>query len=335
MAATKKNEIYTYTAPWPVYGMGWSERTESRFKFRFAVGSFREEYNNQVNIVQYDEAKDSFVRVGGFEHPYPTTKIAWSPVRDSAGPDLLATSGDYLRLWELKEGEEDAVCKATLNNSKNREFCAPLTSLDWNQKDTNIVGTSSIDTTCTIWDITQEKPTAQLIAHDEEVYDIAFASNHRNLFASASADGSVRTFDLRQLERSTIIYDTAESGNKQPLLRLAWNKQDPNFLAILALNSQKTLILDTRVPLKPYAELNGHLGSVNALAWAPHSSGHICTVAEDSQALIWELSTVAKEIDEPILAYKANSCVNQLQWSSATPDWIGIAFDDKVQVLRV
>ena len=83
----------------------------------------------------------------------------------------------------------------------------------------------------------------QLIAHDKEVYDIAFAKNE-HLFASVGADGSVRMFDLRSLEHSTIIYETPEMT---PLLRLGWNKQDPNYLATILLDSQKTVILDIRV----------------------------------------------------------------------------------------
>lgn len=35
--------------------------------------------------------------------------------------------------------------------NKNSDFCAPLTSFDWNEVDANLIGTSSIDTTCTIW----------------------------------------------------------------------------------------------------------------------------------------------------------------------------------------
>lgn len=48
------------------------------------------------------------------------------------------------------------------------------------------------------------------------------------------ADGSVRMFDLRHLEHSTIIY---EDVAHQPLLRLAWNKQDPNYLATFAMDA--------------------------------------------------------------------------------------------------
>ena len=60
---SKKREIYTYEAPWAVYGLGWSERTD----FRFACGSFQEEYTNKVDIIQYVESRDEFVRKGGFD----------------------------------------------------------------------------------------------------------------------------------------------------------------------------------------------------------------------------------------------------------------------------
>lgn len=38
------------------------------------------------------------------------------------------------------------------------EFCAPLTSFDWNDTDPSLIVTCSIDTTCTIWDITTQQP---------------------------------------------------------------------------------------------------------------------------------------------------------------------------------
>ena len=93
----------------------------------------------------------------------------------------------------------------------------------------------------------------QLIAHDKEVHDIAFtrAGGGRDLFASVGSDGSVRMFDLRlvvyhssgivpqidcyrNLEHSTILY---EDSKQLPLLRLSWNKQDPNYLATFSMDS--------------------------------------------------------------------------------------------------
>ena len=81
---------------------------------------------------------------------YPATKILWSPDRTSRR-DLLATTGDYLRVWSVPEvANEPVEMVALLNNNKNSEYCAPLTSFDWNESEPSIIGTSSIDTTCTI-----------------------------------------------------------------------------------------------------------------------------------------------------------------------------------------
>jgi hypothetical protein len=45
---TKRKEIYKYEAQWTVYSMNWSVRPDKRF--RLALGSFIEEYNNKVFI---------------------------------------------------------------------------------------------------------------------------------------------------------------------------------------------------------------------------------------------------------------------------------------------
>jgi WD repeat-containing protein 68 len=324
-----KKEIYTYQAPWLIYGMSWSSRPDK--PFRLALGSFREDYTNKVSVVQLNDKSGDFEQVGEFDHPYPPTKIMWIPDKAANKPDLLATTGDYLRIWQV--GDDNKITmKSLLNNNKHSEFCAPLTSFDWNETNPDYIGTSSIDTTCTIWNIKTEQAVTQLIAHDRDVYDIAFARG-TDVFASVGADGSVRMFDLRSLEHSTIIYETPEGS--VPLLRLSWNKQDPNYLATMMMDNSKAIIIDIRVPSIPAAELSGHTACLNSLAWAPHSSCHICTAGDDAQALIWDLSPLPKPIQDPILAYSAEAEVNQLQWSINQPDWIAIAFGSKMQILRV
>eukprot|EP00126_Sphaerothecum_destruens_P007633 Sdes_comp19925_c0_seq2m12361 len=325
--SVKRKEIYTYESPWPMYAMSWSTKPEARF--RLALGSFVEEYANKVEIVELKDDVGEFVNTHTFDHPYPTTKIMWIPDKNGSMPDLLATTGDYLRIWEVKSNSVEQKC--LLNNNKSSEYCAPLTAFDWNETDPNILGTCSIDTTCTIWAMDTQQVKTQLIAHDKEVFDIAF-SRGRDVFASVGADGSVRMFDLRSLEHSTIIY---ESPQLTPLLRLCWNKQDSNYISTIGLDGCKTIILDIRVPSVPVAELGGHHAPVNSMAWAPHSSCHICTAADDSQALIWDISAMPKPIEDPILAYNAEAEINQLQWSSVHLDWISIGYKSKMQILRV
>uniref|UniRef100_A0A1I8FAI2 WD_REPEATS_REGION domain-containing protein n=1 Tax=Macrostomum lignano TaxID=282301 RepID=A0A1I8FAI2_9PLAT len=216
---SQEEEIYKYEAPWPVYSMNWSVRPDKGFRLALGAPLLR-------RIVALDDERGELTCRSTFDHPYPTTRIMWMPdSKGSAGSaDLLATSGDYLR--------------------STRTYSAP----------------PAIDTTCTIWGLETGQVVGrvvsghvktQLIAHDKEVYDIAFSrqGGGRDMFASVGADGSVRMFDLRHLEHSTIIY---EDPGHSPLLRLAWNRQDPNYLATFAMDASEVIVLDTRVPCTPW-----------------------------------------------------------------------------------
>ena len=90
--------IHEYEAPWTIYGMHWSVKPDNS-KFRLALGSFIEEYNNKVQIVSLDLTKNyqNFTMRCQFDHPYPTTKISWIPDAVGTRPDLLATVG---QIWE-------------------------------------------------------------------------------------------------------------------------------------------------------------------------------------------------------------------------------------------
>ena len=50
-APAKRKEIYKYEAPWTVFSMNWSVRPDKRF--RLALGSFVEEYNNKVQVTKW------------------------------------------------------------------------------------------------------------------------------------------------------------------------------------------------------------------------------------------------------------------------------------------
>ena len=181
-----------------------------------------------------------YTRVAEATCSFPVTRILWEPPsQQKSSTDLLATSGDHLRLWSIPQnsgggsggtntgntvtrnsnnGTKDAAQKLTplalLSNSKSPEHTAPLTSLDWNMLSPKLIITSSIDTTCTIWDIPTLTAKTQLIAHDKEVYDVRFCAGSVDVFVSCGADGSVRMFDLRSLEHSTIIYEPSEKPGK-------------------------------------------------------------------------------------------------------------------------
>lgn len=68
------------------------------------LGSVDEEFDeDDPNHPSFYDS--TLFRATDFDHPYPCTKIMWSPDVSFGGKDLLATTGDYLRVWELVDDE--------------------------------------------------------------------------------------------------------------------------------------------------------------------------------------------------------------------------------------
>lgn len=243
-----------YLAPFPTYAYDWCKWPVmgGSGAGKMAVGSYLEDPHNFIQILDTQITPQEGAAPGqspyGLEYSkvaeatcaYPVTRILWEPPSSQKNStDLLATSGDHLRLWSLPapgtphsgnninrtaaaNSREPPPQKlqplALLSNSKTPEHTAPLTSLDWNTLSPKLIITSSIDTTCTIWDIPTLTAKTQLIAHDKEVFDVRFCAGSVDVFVSCGADGSVRMFDLRSLEHSTIIYEPAEKSDKGMIL---------------------------------------------------------------------------------------------------------------------
>lgn len=62
-----------------------------------------------------------FTKLADVEHPYPATKLAWAPaaVVSHTDDDILATAGDYLRLWKVDGDGGNTKMKSLLNNNRH------------------------------------------------------------------------------------------------------------------------------------------------------------------------------------------------------------------------
>lgn len=203
----------------------------------------------QDNLDGSDEGGFMFEKVADTSLNYPVTHVKWDPALLQGGGgggvnggihpfQRLAASSDVLRLYKVSDmgdsGYNLVQTHVLANNATSTGSSAvaadgkdkintspPVTSFDWNSTDTNLLITSSVDTTCTVWDLNRSHPhddfaesatiKTQLIAHDSEVFDVKFIHKSTNVFASVGNDGSMRVFDLRSLEHSTIIYEPPPS----------------------------------------------------------------------------------------------------------------------------
>jgi WD repeat-containing protein 68 len=289
------------------------------------------------------EGPADFVTLVEANHGYPATNLQWQPAsavgyrwrdRDPGATELLATTGDVLRIWEYASdgpttasayvgrpsaggGHRLSVRGALSGATKgsNNSITAPLTSFSWNEQDPSRIVTASIDTTCTIWDIDRQAAVTQLIAHDREVYDVAWLPQSTDIFVSVGADGSLRAFDLRSLEHSTILYETpapkkapapaagatsAAGGAASPgagsrpttsaLLRICFHPTDSNYLATFHMDGSDVQILDMRSPGQPVMEMRAHRAQVNAVAFGSGEQPLLATAGDDCQLLLWDLA---------------------------------------------
>ncbi|KAF2151939.1 WD40 repeat-like protein [Myriangium duriaei CBS 260.36] len=366
-----------YLAPWATYAYDWCKWPVSGGGGcgKMALGSYLEDPHNFIQILDTQVVPQEGAGHGGPNYgveftktaeatcAYPVTRISWEPPSSQKqSTDLLATSGDHLRLWSLPPAQQSNVTNninrsstantrdapaqkllplALLSNSKTPEHTAPLTSLDWNTLSPKLIITSSIDTTCTIWDIPTLTAKTQLIAHDKEVFDVRFCAGSVDVFVSCGADGSVRMFDLRSLEHSTIIYEPSEKGDKDakvtspnpaspsklsnalpaapPLLRLAASPHDSHLLATFAADSNLIRILDVRQPGTAIIELHGHNASLNSIEWSPSRRGMLASGGDDSLVLVWDLLSAAS--GHPINGSGVPPAQGDVQIKSPTASW--------------
>lgn len=358
-----------YLSLYPLFCSDWSRLSDTETDC-IALSSYKEGFTNKIHILHgikygkeateedYEpiEADDTiegfdFHKVSETDVEYPVTNLQWDPsmCRSASGlNERLAASSEVLRLYKVdhdtidKNNDYLLVQTHYLTNSttggkpasptKNDIMtCPPVTSFDWNKSDNSLIITSSVDTTCTLWDLnrsstvidgTKKSDTAcvktQLIAHDSEVFDVKFLNDSTNLFASVGNDGRMRVFDLRSLEHSTIIYEPPSSPlpssttsssstsvnrnlvnttyNSKALLKLATSSIDQNYLATVGVNSNQVIIIDTRMPGVPVATLDGSFGgmssaSINSIRWHPNSN-FLLTGGDDCQALVWDCNNL-------------------------------------------
>lgn len=266
---------------------------------------------------------------------------------DAEDAAAAGSSGDAAAAAKKAAGPKDSdklsVTPALAHTFKHsprpnvsEDFCAPVTSFDWNAEDPKLVAASSIDTTVSLWDLNTKDVTVHLIAHDKEVFDVAFQPKSTHVFATCGADGNIRVFDIRRMDHCTVVYENPKTT--MPMLRVEWNRQDPNHLAAITAESSEVVVFDFRYPANSEAHLRGgHDGPLNSFAWAPHTASNLCTAGEDGRAIIWDTEKAART--DPAgasgLTYESGSPLNSVAWSTQEPDWIAVSFDEKLQMLHV
>lgn len=144
--------------------------------------------------------------------------------------------------------------------------------------------------------------------HQGSVEELQWSPNERNVFASASSDGTVKVWDARSNSRKPAV---SVQVSKTDVNVLSWSKQTPHLLAsghddgewaVHDLRQWKTP--DSAATAKPVAKFNFHKEQITSLEWHPTDDSIISVCAGDNTVTLWDM---AVEFDDEESKYTADA----------------------------
>jgi ribosome assembly protein RRB1 len=140
------------------------------------------------------------------------------------------------------------------------------------------------------------------VGHTSSVEDIQWSPNERNVFASASSDGTVKVWDVRSKSHKPAISVTVSNTD---INVMSWSKQTTHLLATGAEDGQwavwdlrqwKPNSQNLSVPApKPVASFNFHKEQITSIEWHPTDDSIVAVAAGDNTLTLWDL---AVELDD-------------------------------------
>ncbi|KAK5955503.1 Ribosome assembly protein rrb1 [Knufia fluminis] len=139
------------------------------------------------------------------------------------------------------------------------------------------------------------------LGHAGSVEEIQWSPSEKNVFASASSDGTVKVWDVRSKSRKPAV-DVKVSNTDVNVM--SWSRQTAHLLATGADDGQWG-VWDLRqwkprqgggaLTPSPVASFNFHKKPITSIEWHPSDDSVVAVASADNTATLWDLSV---EIDD-------------------------------------
>jgi len=290
---------------------------------RLAISSLESSLTNKIEIIEMENNK--LVSKCNEKLEAQISKLMWSP--RVINRNTLACCTNMLNLFSYNSENHELDSIYELKNPFSK---SPLNSFDWSNSNPAILGTSSKDKTCTIWDLMKFEIHTHLMELESEVLDIAFSLKNENFFISSDVNGQIHLYDMRNLKYPKKFFES-----NHPIDKIAFNNENSNLISIMLKGNKEVNIIDIRQSKESLVQLR-HSSHVNDFSWASKKSGFICTVGEDKLVNIWNIDLqIVDSPQNPIKLYETSKEIFNVDWSFNNPEWIAISYGNKLQLLKV
>jgi len=143
---------------------------------------------------------------------------------------------------------------------------------------------------------TQAKP---FLSHTSSIEDLQWSPSEPTVFASCSADRSLRVWDVRVKNRKSVV--ALEQSHEQDVNVISWNKTveyllvsggDEGGLKVWDLRNFKS---STGVKPSPVAQFDWHKSPITSVEWHPSDSSVFAAASADDSVTLWDLAVEADD----------------------------------------
>lgn len=179
--------------------------------------------------------------------------------------------------------------------------------------------------------------TRPFIGHSSSIEELQWSPNERNVFASASSDGSVKVWDVRSKSRKPAV-DVQVSNTDVNVM--SWSNQTAHLLATGADDGQwavwdlrhwkpNAAAPSAQITSSPVASFDFHKEPVTSIEWHPTDDSVVAVGCADNTVTLWDLavelddeeSRAASMADIPsqLLFVHYMESVKELHWQAQMP----------------
>lgn len=180
--------------------------------------------------------------------------------------------------------------------------------------------------------------TRPFTGHTSSVEELQWSPNEKNVFASASSDGSVKVWDVRSKSRKPAV-DVKVSNTDVNVM--SWSKQTSHLMATGADDGQWAVwdlrhwkpnapsSSSSQLRPSPVAAFNFHREPITSIEWHPTDDSVVAVGSADNTVTLWDLGvelddeesqrTAAPEVPSQLLFVHYTESVKEVHWQAQMP----------------
>ncbi|EIW66795.1 hypothetical protein TREMEDRAFT_65197 [Tremella mesenterica DSM 1558] len=185
------------------------------------------------------------------------------------------------------------------------------------------------------------------LGHENSVEDIQWSPNEMGVFASCSADKTVKMWDVRQRSKPAL----SVMAHDEDVNVISWNKE-VDYLLVSGGDEGGIKVWDLRMfkqQPSPVAHFTWHTAPITSVEWDPNDSSVFAASGADDQLTLWDLSVEQDDDEVPIssqdgqnlsippqllFVHQGQRDVKELHWHPQIPGVVISTASDSFNVFR-